>query len=56
MASLLTRYWFGQEPGYGVGVTAYSLDDAIALITSEPSIIAVDFDSVIEDIDIETLD
>lgn len=56
MSNLLTRYWFESEAGYGVGVTAYSLDDAKGLIAQEPSIGNVNLNSVVENIDVQTLD
>lgn len=31
-AARLRRYWFPAEPGYGIGVTAWSEDDARALL------------------------
>ena len=58
MTRLLTRFWFEAEDCQGVGVTAYSLEDAISLLKS--SNIIEDYkpklDSYIEDINIQELD
>lgn len=56
MTSLLKRYWFESERGFGVGVTAYSLDDAEGLIANEPLIGKINLNSVVENIDIQALD
>jgi hypothetical protein len=53
----MTRYWFKTRKGYGVGVTAHSLEDAQDLVRehatywSESGII-----DIIADIDVRTLD
>ena len=44
------------ESGYGVGVTAYSVEDARTLIASEPTLSSADIDGVVENVDIRTLD
>jgi hypothetical protein len=56
MADLLTRYWFLLEVGYGIGVTAYSVDDAIELISSELPNVTPALGAPIVNIDIQTLD
>jgi len=56
MNSLLTRFWFKMESGYGVGVTAYSVEDARTLIANELTLSNADINGVVEDVDIETLD
>ena len=53
----LRRFWFPCEPGPGIGVTAYSLDEARglaenALVYHPGSIIM----GVVEDVDVDTLD
>ena len=58
MGTLLTRYWFQSKNYAGIGVTAYSKEDAIALIKSEILVMAYEpnFESCIENIDIQELD
>lgn len=58
MDKLLTRYWFEAAEGRGVGVTAYSLEDAISLIANQDIAISYkpDFSSYKENIDIQELD
>ena len=58
MNKLLTRFWFKTEDSLGVGVTAYSLVDAIDLIKSEDVAMMFKprFDLYIEDINIQELD
>ena len=58
MSKLLTRFWFDSDEGLGVGVTAYSLDDAKSLIESESLMehIKPKLNSYIENIDIQKLD
>lgn len=56
MNSLLTRFWFKMESGYGVGVTAYSVEDARTLIANELTLSSTDINGVVEDVDIQTLD
>lgn len=56
MTNLLKRYWFESKRGYGVGVTAYSLDDAKEMIAQEPWIGEVDLHTVVENVDVQTLD
>ena len=52
----LIRYWVRTKRGYGIGVTAYSRDDAEFLIQQLPSNIDKEILEIIEDIDIQTLD
>jgi hypothetical protein len=56
--SLLHRYWFSTTSGPGIGVTAYSVEDARRLLeTALPHLIAdIDPNTVIEDVDIRSLD
>lgn len=56
MVDLLTRYWFRTEKGFGVGVTAYSLDDAKDLIATESFVSEEKILAVIENVDIRDLD
>ena len=60
MATLLTltRFWFSSQKGVGIGVTAYSLEDAIYLIKSEQLTMSLHpiFDDYIENVDIQELD
>ena len=52
----LRRFWFEIEKGHGVGVTAYSIDDARGIIKKEASLNCVEIIKIIEDIDIRSLD
>ena len=54
--SKLIRFWFTTESGPGVGVTAYSRDDAAELIREAKIFSESDIISVAEDVDIRTLD
>jgi hypothetical protein len=54
--SLLKRFWFKIEKGHGIGVTAYTIDDAIALIAKESLLINTQIVEIIEDVDIQSLD
>jgi hypothetical protein len=58
MNTLLKRFWFKTEEGLGIGVTAYSIDDAKSLVISEALAMSYRpiFDSYVEDIDIHKLD
>lgn len=53
---LLKRYWFKTKQQLGIGVTAYSLEDAKLLI--EKANISYNYQilEIIEDVDIKTLD
>ena len=55
---LLTRFWFDSENGLGVGVTAYSLEDAIELVKLQDISMMFKpiFVSYIENVDVECLD
>ena len=55
-AKLLRRFWFTTERGGGVGVTAYSIDDAKKLINDSEVCSKSDLVSVTEDVDVSTLD
>jgi hypothetical protein len=57
-ASLLHRYWFPTTSRLGIGVSAYSVEDAKHLLeTTAPDLIAdIEPTTVIEDVDIHTLD
>lgn len=52
----LRRFWFATEKGYGIGVTACSIDDARAIIKNEPSLNCMEISKIIEDVDIRSLD
>ena len=52
----LRRFWFETETGYGIGVTAYSVEEAKLLINQSELTSSRDFVSITEDIDIRTLD
>ena len=58
MSNLLTRYWFKSEKGLGIGVSAYSLEDAISLVKGQYSAMyySPDFSVYIENVDIQELD
>ena len=58
MDRLLIRFWFKSEDGLGIGVTAYSLEDAIDLIKSQDiaMMLKPNFDSYTENVDIQDLD
>jgi hypothetical protein len=53
---LLKRFWFKTETGYGIGVTAYSLEDANSLIKESDGFIDKKIVEVTENVDIRTLD
>ncbi len=56
---LLHRYWFHTTRGFGIGVTAFSREDAEGLIrdaTAQVSWLPRDVVEVVEDVDISTLD
>lgn len=53
---LLRRFWFRTDRGFGIGVTAYSIDDAKELIAKEYLPTNHKIIEVIEDIDIQLLD
>jgi hypothetical protein len=58
-SSLLTRFWFIAADGDrlpGIGVTAFSLDDAERLIDDEITLRGITLLSVIKDVDIRSLD
>ena len=52
----LTRFWFTTKGGRGIGVTAFSREDAEFLISELPSSIDKEILDVVENIDIRTLD
>ena len=58
MDSLLIRYWFKSKNGLGFGVTAYSIDDAISILTSSRSAMAYgpNLESYVKNVDIRNLD
>ena len=55
-SSLLRRYWFKIEEGFGLGVTAYSVDDAKALLREQTSPWDCQVLDIVEDVDIRDLD
>lgn len=56
--SLLHRYWFKTPTRFGIGVTAYSVEDARTLIDNEVKSRGLNAEElpVIEDVDIRDLD
>ena len=56
--SLLTRYWIKTSTGYGIGVTAYSVDDMRELLRKAEVMDGRDFQilEVVEDVDVSALD
>ena len=58
MNKLLVKFWFNAKEIRGIGVTAYSLEDAISLIKNEKSVMSYEpnFDSYKENINIQELD
>lgn len=54
--SLLIRYWFKLEDHLGVGVTAYSLDDALSLLSRANFVFHLSETNVIENVDLSQLD
>jgi hypothetical protein len=55
MDKLLIRFWFTTERG-GIGVTAYSLEDARNLIDADDYLRIQKVSEVIENVDVRTLD
>jgi hypothetical protein len=55
---LLRRYWFKTDPYLGVGVTAYSVEDARSLVEAAAQSLHMKFEvlEIIEDVDIRDLD
>ena len=55
---LLRRFWFKTKKGLGIGVTAYSLDDAKTIVSKATEEIGkmTEIVAIVEDIDITTLD
>ena len=55
---LLRRYWFKTKEHRGIGVTAYSVDDAKTLIDSAARRLGWDYEvlEVVEDVDVRDLD
>ncbi len=55
---LLQRYWFKTKELYGVGVTAYSLEDAKRLVQEAITYVDWDFNEleIIENVDVSVLD
>ncbi len=54
----LRRYWFPHPDHFGIGVTAFTSDEAVRLATYAASQMGWDFAAgqVVEDVDIRTLD
>ena len=53
----LTRYWFRTRQGLGFGVTAFSLQDAQALLAQQwPASADSEVTEVVANIDVRTLD
>jgi hypothetical protein len=52
----LIRFWFAKKRGVGIGVTAYSREDAEELIRDAQIYNETEIISVTENIDIRTLD
>jgi hypothetical protein len=55
---LLQRYWFNTREGLGIGVTAYSVDDAKHLIDDAARRWGWDYEvlKIVEDVDVRDLD
>jgi hypothetical protein len=53
---LLKRFWFKTEKGFGIGVTAYSREDAEELIDEIDIPINKVVVAILEDVDIRALD
>ena len=55
---LLRRYWFKTKEHIGLGVTAYSVDDAMTLFDSAARFLGRDYEvlEVVEDVDVRDLD
>lgn len=55
---LLHRFWFKTKEGFGFGVTAYSIEDALSLLDEigRPLALEGDVVDIIEDVDIRELD
>lgn len=53
---LLHRFWFKTSNHYGIGVTAYSREDALELIKNAEYLRDENIESVVDDVDIRTLD
>jgi len=58
MEKFLTKYWFKTESGLGIGVTAYSVEDAISIIRGQETAMNFNpiFTSYIQNINITELD
>ena len=56
MSEILIRYWFKTKRGHGIGVSAYSRDDAEFLIKSANLLFEYEVVEVIANVDITTLD
>ena len=56
--SLLPRYWFRTKGGLGLGVTAYSIEDAETLINDAVRQLSCSYEvsEIIEDSDVRELD
>ena len=54
--ALLRRFWFTTDSSYGIGVTAYSVDDAKELINDSEICSKSNLVSVTEDVDVRSLD
>ena len=52
----LRRFWFNTRRGAGLGVTAYSLGDARAILEEQSLTSGVEIIGVIEDVDVAQLD
>ena len=55
---LLKRYWFKTKKHFGIGVTAYSLDDAKSLAEEAAHYFGESYEllEIIENVDVQTLD
>jgi hypothetical protein len=56
--TLLTRYWFKTKTGLGFGVTAFSLEDAKALVAERARELQREYEilEIVENVDIRELD
>ena len=58
MDKALTRYWFNTSVGLGVGITAYSLEDAQSILAEVSKTLGIEYIIVgrVDNIDVRSLD
>jgi hypothetical protein len=52
----LIRCWFETDASYGIGITAYSKEDAMELLAKDQQLAKEKVLQIIENVDIRTLD